>query len=378
YIDNPHGGQTPIVQAGAFYHDVGVVRLAVGNGSASLAGWQRVPLDENIAEDPIVVGYLDLVTMSIEQAFAQPLFTEPVATITETLEEGATDLLQGGPHDTPVGNLVTDAFRAYTGADIAVTAGGATAQPLYKGPVTANDVFRMIGYGFNTSNFLGYRIVTFDISGMGLLMGLEYGLSQIELGDEFLIQSSGLSYGYNPHEEAFQRVVQDDLLVGGQPLNLFSRYTVTSNEFVAYIFDLLLTMTGIDTLGNLRYHNDMTELEVVLAYLRQAGVYSPVRRSNVVAPVERTPVPGRAVALGHHPNPVRSMTDVVFDVPVGGEVDITLYDVHGRKVATIVDERLETGRYVRRFDATGLPPGMYTYVLRVGTFSKTQKMVRVR
>ncbi len=84
-------------------------------------------------------------------------------------EEEATDLLNLGAHDTPIGNLVTDAFKSAFATDIAIQAGGSTALPLWKGPLVAADVFRVNGYGFNTINGLGFQMVTFDIEGQHLL-----------------------------------------------------------------------------------------------------------------------------------------------------------------------------------------------------------------
>jgi len=378
YFDNPLGGQTPVVQAGAFYHDVGVARLLIDNTGASLLDWERAPLDETVIEDPATAGFLDFMAMMIEDAFSIPLFSASVATISATLDEQAGALLAGGPHDTPVGNLVTDAFRAYTGTEVAVTAGGSTAQPLYMGPVTTNDIFRMIGYGMNMDNMLGFKLATFDVSGAGLLSGLEFGLSQIELNDEFLMQSSGLEYVYDPAADVFQRLLYDQVTIGGQPVDPMRRYTVTCNEFVAMIFDMILASSGLDTLGNFTLL-DVTELEAVSDYLHSAGTYSPVRRNSVVAPVERVASrPETAAVLGHHPNPVRSRTSRIFDLRAGGPVEMTLYGMDGRRISTFVNENLAPGRHTRSLDVSGLPPGVYTYSMRSGDGIRTRKLVKVR
>ncbi|MCK7528691.1 MAG: 5'-nucleotidase C-terminal domain-containing protein [Ignavibacteriales bacterium] len=66
-------------------------------------------------------------------------------------EEEGLNLTKQGVHDTPIGNLVTDAFKWKTGTQIAIEAGGSTAMALYQGPIVPADLFRVTGYGFNIS-----------------------------------------------------------------------------------------------------------------------------------------------------------------------------------------------------------------------------------
>jgi 2',3'-cyclic-nucleotide 2'-phosphodiesterase (5'-nucleotidase family) len=134
-----------------------------------------------------------------------------------------------GWKDTPVGNLVTDAFRSAAGTDVAIQAGGSTAQPLYPGPLVPADLFRVVGYGFNTDNGLGYRFATFDIAGAALAAGLEIGVSDLS-ADEFLIQVSGMRYSYDPALPTPGRIT--GVLVNGVPLDPGRVYSVAANEFV--------------------------------------------------------------------------------------------------------------------------------------------------
>ena len=95
------------------------------------------------------------------------------------------DVTGPGPYETAVGKLVTTAFRWKTNTDIAITVGGSTAQMLYKGPVVSTDIFRMLGYGFNTVNGLGYRIATFKMTGVDLWTAFESVLSQVQFNDNY-------------------------------------------------------------------------------------------------------------------------------------------------------------------------------------------------
>jgi hypothetical protein len=84
----------------------------------------------------------------------------------------------------------------------------------------------------------------------------------------------------------------------------------------------------------------------------------------------------------NQPNPFRSSTTITFDLPAEKGVTLTVYDISGRLVRTLVSESLPAGRYVRAWDgrdAVGrsLAPGLYFYRIEAGTFLETRKAVRL-
>ncbi len=239
-IPNPLGGTTWIAQAGSNYMYVGKMHLTIdAGGNIGLLDYTLIPLDENIPEDPGVKALVNSMEADIESFYGLPFFSQPFGYADGFFSEEATDLTSLGAHDTPVGNLTTDAFRSMTGTDIAIHAGGSTALPLWQGTFTLSDIFRMNGYGFNMVNTLGYQIATFKMTGEALWMGLEFGLSQIESNDEFFIQVSGLEYKYDATKPVGERVVS--VTINGQPLNPTALYSVTASEFVL----AFLNYTGI-------------------------------------------------------------------------------------------------------------------------------------
>ena len=185
-------------------------------------------------------------------------------TLDKNSQEEVTNLLSKGAHDTPIGNLVTDAFRSTFMTDVAIQPGGFTALPLWEGPLVAADVFRVNGYGFNTVNGLGFQMVTFDMYGESLLGGLEFGLSEIEKNDEFLIQVSGMQYFYDGTQPPFSRL--KGVLINGSPIDPTALYSVTANEAVLQILDLL----GIPYL-NVQLYSGITEFQVLTDYINSQG-----------------------------------------------------------------------------------------------------------
>ena len=73
------------------------------------------------------------------------------------------------------------------------------------------------------------------------------------------------------------------------------------------------------------------------------------------------------------PNPAAGTATIAFDLPEDAKVTLTVYDISGRKVTTLVDETLTVGTHERT--VSGLAPGVYVYKLDAGSFSAARKMV---
>ena len=78
------------------------------------------------------------------------------------------------------------------------------------------------------------------------------------------------------------------------------------------------------------------------------------------------------------PNPFNPSTTIGFRVAREEFVRITVFDMLGRQVATLVDEMKTRGLYQVRWDARSLSSGIYHYRLRAGTFVETRKLVLMR
>ncbi|NOX16751.1 MAG: PQQ-binding-like beta-propeller repeat protein [Chlorobi bacterium] len=60
------------------------------------------------------------------------------------------------------------------------------------------------------------------------------------------------------------------------------------------------------------------------------------------------------------------------------QTTLKIYDVLGKEVATLVNKKLSAGEYEVKFNAVGLPAGIYFYQLRSGSFLQTKKMILLR
>ena len=86
-----------------------------------------------------------------------------------------------------------------------------------------------------------------------------------------------------------------------------------------------------------------------------------------------------AYELGQNfPNPFNPTTSINFSLPVGGQVNLSVYNMLGAKVATLVNGNRPAGRYTASFDGRSLASGVYFYKLEAPNFSDLKKMILVK
>ena len=142
-----------------------------------------------------------------------------------------------------MGDLITDALRAKTGTDIAITANGLISEGIFKGPIVGIDLFRPVSYGYDPATGLGLKIATFRIAGAELVKGLETGLAYLGVNEDFFLQVSGMSFAYDPRADVGARVSACSRSAStGSPSTPIALYTVTVNEGIA----ALLPMMGVE------------------------------------------------------------------------------------------------------------------------------------
>ena len=86
-------------------------------------------------------------------------------------------------------------------------------------------------------------------------------------------------------------------------------------------------------------------------------------------------IPQKCVLHKNYPNPFKSVTCIEYNLPVNNEVTLSIYDVTGQKVATLVSERQIPGKYKYIWDAGNMANGLYYYRLKVGDFVQTKELM---
>jgi len=77
----------------------------------------------------------------------------------------------------------------------------------------------------------------------------------------------------------------------------------------------------------------------------------------------------------NYPDPFNPTTKIRYQIPKMSKVMLTVYDVLGRKIQTLVNEEKPRGSFEVEFDASNLSSGVYIYQLRTTSFVQTRKMV---
>ena len=110
-----------------------------------------------------------------------------------------------------------------------------------------------------------------------------------------------------------------------------------------------------------------------------AGVYIIDSLSTSTAVHENALEYPKALALAQNfPNPFNPSTIIAYDLPRQSHVQLSVYDVLGRKIATLLDGVQEPGNHQARFDASHLSSGIYFYELRADGYRLHRKMVLLR
>ncbi len=116
--------------------------------------------------------------------------------------------------------------------------------------------------------------------------------------------------------------------------------------------------------------------------------YTGVQLNQVIRIVEGTGVIGiqtnsNEIPEGfnlhqNYPNPFNPVTNIRFDIPEPGNTKLEVYDSSGKLVASLLNSRLNAGKYEARWNAVNFSSGIYFYKLSSGKFTETLKLVLVK
>ncbi len=80
----------------------------------------------------------------------------------------------------------------------------------------------------------------------------------------------------------------------------------------------------------------------------------------------------------NYPNPFNPLTTICYALPAESRVELSVYDLLGRKVITLVDQVMPTGFHDALMDGSALASGIYLYRLQAGAFVSSRKLVLLR
>lgn len=108
------------------------------------------------------------------------------------------------------------------------------------------------------------------------------------------------------------------------------------------------------------------------------GVFTGVFDSPVDVDEKQHEIPASIVLGQNYPNPFNPATSIVYELPRTSHVTLTIYDVTGREVETLVNAIRQMGRHEARFEAKNIASGVYFYRLQAEDFTTTKKLIFLR
>ena len=94
--------------------------------------------------------------------------------------------------------------------------------------------------------------------------------------------------------------------------------------------------------------------------------------------IAKTGHPGSYHLDQNYPNPFNPVTVINYQLPDDSEVELSIHDISGRKITTLINDRQLSGYHTAKWNASPLPSGVYFYRLQAGDFVETKKMVLMK
>lgn len=174
----------------------------------------------------------------------------------------------------------------------------------------------------------------------------EFSLSSNESGGAFIAKNWTLPFKYMYNYETVEEFVE-------------------SPSTLLYVsrFGMLLTPIGKDS-------------EIMIAFKTHSGIEYGINTmylTNIVH--DDRNIPGNVELYQNYPNPFNPSTNISFRLTEMDQIKLQVFDLLGREVAVLIDETRAAGEHSLVFEATGLPSGVYLYVLQHSKGTLTGKLL---
>ncbi|WP_051586258.1 bifunctional UDP-sugar hydrolase/5'-nucleotidase [Selenomonas sp. AE3005] len=263
----PHGkkvGKTLICQTGHYGHNLGKVELVVKDHKlrkvkASLLDRKAVEKAAKTPDEGVAAAIQEIDTQVNNELGV--VVAESPRGLTAQKEIVRTQ-------ESELGNLLADALRNVTGADIGMVNGGSIRAGLPQGSITKSAVLNILP--FNN------RAIKLEVTGAEVKAVLEHSVEHLPDAFGGFLNVSGLIFDLHEKAAVGQRV--SNVLVNGEPLDNSKKYTLALNDFTAAGGD------GYDMLKGAQIAGDYGSLEnIFIEYLQHNGLEGiETGRINVV------------------------------------------------------------------------------------------------
>ena len=169
------------------------------------------------------------------------------------------------------------------------------------------------------------------------------------------IETSGKVEALTAHPDGFLYASDEDRL-----------YQISViNSDIGYLADYTVDIEGMDF---------FFELEALLPSVPTLP-FIPINTTGVT---ENTQIPTEFSLSQNYPNPFNPSTVITYALPQAGYVTLTVFNLLGEKVATLVNENISAGIHSVEFNAADLTSGLYIYTIKANGFINSRKMVLMK
>jgi len=226
----------------------------------------------------------------------------------------------------------------------------------------------------------GWQVTQYDVTYSSYALKAYF----YDINTGYMIKSTGdFKYTINSGQNWYSRVqipmsaitsvflrAGNDLVISGKNINNIPSLAKSSNGGNNWIITNITNVGNVNKVFFINQTTGWASCDNGLIYKTTDGGLTNIVLENTI--------PSQYELHQNYPNPFNPTTNVKFSIVNAGDVKIVMYDVMGREVQTLVNDRLQPGTYETAFDGASLPGGVYFYRMVTNGFSETRKMLLIK
>lgn len=252
-------GKTIIVSDGCYGSYLGKLDIMYKPGERpTLADYQLIPMTPQIKDDPAVQTVIENDKKLVDQNFlADYHYTFDQQIAASSYNMASLQQVYSSSSEMGLGDMVADGYRYavaqaegpdYQYLNGAVQAQGEIRDSVVAGPVTINDIFRILSLGMGPDGSVGYPLCAVYLNGAEVKNCLEIHASVAALknNNNYRLQVSGVEFKFNPNRPPFNRVY--DVLIstpqgGYEPIEDDKLYRICLSYYSAAMLNKISDQT---------------------------------------------------------------------------------------------------------------------------------------
>ncbi|MEO8666473.1 MAG: T9SS type A sorting domain-containing protein [Ignavibacteria bacterium] len=149
------------------------------------------------------------------------------------------------------------------------------------------------------------------------------------------------------------------------------KLTTSQDKFAETELNLICRLGPGNPMTKVCCYNDSRLVEAVSLEIPETdNIISESLTENIL--------PKEFLLYNNYPNPFNPSTTIKFDLPVESNVNLSIFDITGREISVLVNDKLSAGTHEYKWNAAQLSSGIYFYKIKTESYSKVMKMLLVK